>query len=104
MKDYLPDGAFTKKVFSFISDDRTPLEGISIGSKVSIRVRDKENKIVKIRFDVTRNTCLGKKTRWVYGRVLNSSDDEYYQIELKIHEGKPEMDTVEVFPQAPPIN
>ena len=94
--------AFAKEVYSFASNDRASLDKISIGSKASISVRNKNNEIITIPFSVTRDTYLGTKVRWVYGMVLNSRDGEYHQIEIKINKNKPEMDTVEVFLQAPP--
>lgn len=94
--------AFVKKVFSFTSNDRASLDKISIGSEVSISVRNKKNELVTITFSVTRDAHLGTKVRWVYGAVLNSPDGEYRQIEIKINKNEPEMDTIEVFLQAPP--
>ena len=70
--------AFVKEVFSFASNDRASLDKISIGSKVKIRVRNKNNEIITIPFSVTRDTHLGTKVRWVYGMVLDSPDGEYH--------------------------
>ena len=80
------------------------MDGISIGSKVSVCVRNIENEIVVISFNVIRDAHLGTKIRWVYGMVLNSLDGKYYQIEIKINKDEPEADTIEVFLQAPPSN
>ncbi len=91
-------------IFFFTGDDRPSLDGIEIGQEASIRVRNEENEIVTISFVVTRNTNLSPKTRWVYGKVLGLPEGEYHQIEIKLNKDEPEMDTVEVFPQAPPIS
>lgn len=94
--------AFEKKAFFFTDDDRASLSKIKIGSQASIRVKNEKDEMVVILFRVTRNAYLGKKTRWVYGQVLNSPDDGYHQVEIKLHKGRPDTDTVEVFLQAPP--
>lgn len=102
MKEYFPESAFKKKVFFFVDDDRTSLEDIRIDSEINIYVKNEQGEMINISFRVTRNAYLGKKTRWIYGMVLNTPDDEYHQIELKLHKGEPEIDTIEVFLQAPP--
>lgn len=102
MKECSPDDVFTKKVFYFTGKDRASLDEISVGSKAIVHVRNKKNEIVAISFNVTRDVHLGSKTRWVYGVVLNSPDGEYRQIEFKLNKDKPDMDTIEVFLQAPP--
>ena len=98
------DKTFTKRVFSFISEDRTSLDNVSIGSRVSVCVKNEEDKIVTISFNVTRDAHLGKGARWIYGEVLGSPVDGYHQIEIKLHKDNPNADTIEVFLQAPPIN
>ena len=103
MKGCFSDYDFRKKVFSFTSDDRTSLEKLIIGSKTCIRAKNREEKTVTIPFRVTRDAYLGTKTRWIYGTVLNAPDDEYHQIELKLHKNEPEKDIIEVFLQAPPV-
>ena len=100
MKGYISD---TKKVYSFIDDNRSSLKEIKVGSEASIRVRDAEEKVTTILFRVTRDAHLGQKSRWIYGEVIVPDGKYYYQIELRIHKDNPEIDTIEVFPQAPPI-
>lgn len=103
MKEHFSSDAFSKRVFSFIDDDRLSLKEIKVGSEVSIRVRDAEEKVTTISFRVTRDAHLGQKTRWIYGKVTNAPDGEYHQVELKVHKGEPKKDTIEMFLQAPPI-
>lgn len=91
-----------KKVFSFPSDNRTLLQGAKVDSEISIPVEDEQGKVFEIVFRVTRSVKLGKKAEWIYGKVLNAPSGAYYQIEIKLHEGRPDSDTVEVFLQAPP--
>ena len=102
MKKCFPEEFFYKK-FHFISDERTFSENIEIDSETGIRVRNEQDEVVTIPFHVTRDEQLSEKNRWIYGMVLNSPDDLYYQIEVKLHKCEPERDTVEVFLQAPPI-
>lgn len=94
------DGAF-KRVFSFLDDDRALLRDAKVGSRADITVCDEQGEPVEMQFFVTRNVRLGKKTQWIYGRVFNTPEGNYYQIELKLRE-HPLKDTVEVFLQAPP--
>ncbi len=96
------DNTLKKRVFSFMGNDRTELKKAKVGAKVSIIVRDEQGEAITIPFRVTRNAHLGKKSQWIYGKVLDAPDGEYHQIELKLHKEEPKTDTVEVFLQAPP--
>ena len=102
MKEYFSGDAFRKRVFSFASNNRGSLEAAELDAEISLRAKNEQGEEIEIPFRVTRNAHLGKKTRWIYGEVLAVPDDEYYQIEIKLHRGQPEMDTIEVFPHAPP--
>ena len=103
MKEHFnANGEALKMVFSFPSDDRTSLQETAIDSEISIPVEDKRGKVFEIMFCVTRSVNLGKKAKWIYGKVLNAPGGAYYQIEIKLHKGQPKSDTVEVFLQAPP--
>lgn len=104
MKGCSSEKTFTKRVFSFTSEDRTSLDNTSIGSWVSVCVKNEEGETVTVLFEVTRDVHLGKGARWIYGEVLGPPGDGYHQIEIKLHNQNPNADTVEVFLQAPPIN
>lgn len=95
---------FTKRVFSFTSDDRASLDNVSVGSLANVDAKNEEDEIVSISFKVTRDAYLGKGARWIYGEVLDSPAVGYHQIEIKLHKDNPNADTIEIFPQAPPIN
>ncbi len=94
---------FEKKVFFFTSDDRAQLDSIGIGERTSICARNENGEMVMISFVITRNACLGKTSRWIYGEVVNLSEGGYHQIELKLHKDDPSLDTIEMFLKAPPL-
>lgn len=96
------DAALKKRVYFFMGNDRSVLKGARVGSKSAVNVKDEQGEAITIAFRVTRNAHLGKKTQWIYGKVLDAPEGEYHQIELKLHKEDPKMDTVEVFLQAPP--
>ena len=106
MREYFfSEKTFEKKVvFFFMDDDRAPLDDVEVGSEVSLCAKDERGKKITIQFRITRNVHLGERVRWIYGMVLDDSDDEYYQIELRLHKDSPKMDTIQVFIQAPPIS
>ena len=87
-----------------MDDDRALLDNVEVGSEVSLYAKDERGKSIIIKFRITRNVHLGERVRWIYGMVLDDSDDEYYQIELRLHKDSPKMDTIQVFIQAPPIS
>lgn len=95
--------SFKKSSYFFIGESRLELSEIRIGSEVKLKVKDKRNRIIIIPFQVTRNACLGKNSRWVYGRILDAPEGEHYQIEIKLHKEDPAQDTIEVFPHAPQL-
>jgi hypothetical protein len=96
------DAALKKRVYFFMGNDRSILKGAKVGSKSAVNVKDEQGEAITIAFRVTRNAHLGKKTQWIYGKVLDAPEGEYHQIELKLHKEDPKMDTIEVFLQAPP--
>ena len=99
---FFDDETLKKRVYSFMGNDRTTLKRAKVGSNKEIIVKNEQGEAITIPFRVTRNAHLGKKTQWIYGKVLDAPDGEYHQIELKLHKEEPKNDTVEVFLQAPP--
>ena len=98
------DGSTDRKiVFHFIDHDRTTLREAEVDSVTSVIAKDDKGNPITIPFQVTRNTQLGSKSQWIYGKVLDVPDRFYYQIEMKLHIDNPETDTIEVFLKAPPI-
>ncbi len=94
---------FNKKCFSLIPGvDYKALDKSVLGDEVEIAVRDSLGNDVTIAFEVTRNVYLGDRQRWQYGKVL-ASDGIYRQIEIKRYKDEAHLDSVEVFPQAPPL-
>ena len=85
-----------------MSDEYTSLKDVKIDEEVRVHVKNKQGEATTISFRVTRNAHLNEKTVWIYGMVLNLFDDEYHQIELKLHKDEPERDTIEVFLRAKP--
>ena len=74
-----------------------------VGTLQVIQVLDSAGKETRISFRVTRNVRLGSSQHWVYGQVLEPAADCYRQVEIKLHMNHPEYDTVEIYPQAPPV-
>lgn len=102
MREYFNVKEALKRVFFFPDDDRTLLlQEAKIDSVINLPVKDKNGEVFEVPLRVTRNTHLGRKTRWIYGEVLNLPG-VYHQIEIKLHKGEPRCDTIEVFLQAPP--
>ena len=94
---------FKKKSFSFIPGvDYKALDETELGKEIEIAVKDDHGNEVAIAFEVTRNAYLGKRQHWLYGSV-RSTDGIYRQIEIRRHKNKPHLDSVDVFPQAPPL-
>ena len=93
-----------KMCFSLISNNAVSvLDEAELGKEVKIVVRDEHGSDVEIAFLVTRNVHLGERQHWLYGSVL-STDGIYRQIEIKRYRDNPDRNSVEVFPQAPPIH
>ena len=86
-----------------IEGARPDLLNMSVGTLQVIQVLDSAGKETRISFRVTRNVRLGSSQHWVYGQVLEPAGDFYRQVEIKIHMNHPEYDTVEIYPQAPPV-
>ena len=92
-----------KTDFYFTNNDRSLLEGIVCGDLLSLPLRDERGEAVTISFTVTRNAFLGSFCRRIYGKVLDQEDPLYRQIEIRLYQNDPTMDTVAVFPTAPPV-
>jgi len=86
-----------------IEGARPDLSNMPVGTQQAIQVVDSEGKETRILFRVTRNVRLGSSQHWVYGQVLEPAGDWYRQVEIKLHMNHPEYDTVEIYPQAPPV-
>lgn len=95
---------FGKKSFSLIPDFSYEVldDEYMLGKEIGISVRDSSGNDVAIAFRVIRDVHLGNRQRWLYGEVL-ADDGIYRQIEIKRYKGQSHLDSVEVFPQAPPI-
>lgn len=100
------DEALKKKVYFFNGNTREEFESVTIGSTVEVEVKDVQKKAVMVlKFRVTRDTHLGMRQRWVYGKLLNDPASEYYQeVQIRLHMDEPESDSIWVFPKAPPIS
>ena len=103
----MPRAAFSsdpkRNTFYFIDDDRSMFESIEFGMAMEITVKDQEGSIVTIPFRVIRNTFLGSYVRKIHGEVLETEDDLYRQIEIRLNFLDPSNDTIGVYLQAPPI-
>lgn len=97
------DDDMRKTTFYFTDADRSMFEDLQYGSILEIAVKDAKGDIVMIPFSVTRNAFLGSYSHWIYGQVLGTEDDIYREIQIRLRKGNPEYDTIDVFPQAPPI-
>lgn len=100
MTEYLGDDV-SRKVYSFVDDDRAMLRKAEIDSEVSMVIKDENGKPKEISFRVTRNARLGSSAQWVYGEMNNMPS--YHQIEFRLYKDDPGSDTAWVLPQAPPI-
>lgn len=96
------DEKLKRKRYSFIGNNREILRSAKVGNEVEIVAKNERGCNELILFRVTRNAHLGKRQKWVYGRVLNFPADEYYQIEIKMYDGEPSLDSIEIYIQAPP--
>lgn len=96
------DNDLKRKRYAFLDEDRSALGGADIGSERAIVVKNEQGDKVEITFRVTRNVHLGKRQHWLYGCILGSPVGEYRQIEIKMYDKEPHLDSVEVFLQAPP--
>lgn len=93
-----------KRCFSLSSDfgyERLDGEEV-LGKQMIIAAKDSSGSDVSIAFRVIRDVHLGNRQHWLYGEVL-ADDEVYRQIEIKLYKGEPHLNSVEVFPQAPPI-
>ncbi len=96
------DERLKRKCYSFIDDNREILKKAKVGSEVEIVAKNEQGCNELILFRVTRNAHLGKRQKWMYGRVLNFPAGEYYQVEIKMYAGEPSLDSIEIYIQAPP--
>ena len=96
------DKELKKKRYDFLDADRGALDGADIGSEKKIVVKNEQGDTTEITFRVTRNVHLGTRQHWLYGCILGSPLGEYRQIEIKMYDHEPHLDSIEVFLQAPP--
>lgn len=92
--------AFQEKFF-FLDADRKKFDNLKWNDEVEIVVRNEAGEVVSIKFLVRRNAYIGK-LHCVHG-VVASDDGEYRQIEIRLSEGRADLDTIMVYAQAPPI-
>ena len=97
------DDNLKKSTFYFLDDDRSMFENLEYGSTMELTIKDAKGNIVTIPFSVKRNSFLGSKNRRIYGQVLETEDDIYREIQIKLYKENPQWDTIDVFPQAPPL-
>ena len=97
------DEELKRKCYNFIDNEREALKKAAIGSKATILVKNDQNQDVKLTFRVTRNVELGTMQHWIYGQVLDWPSGFYHQVEIKMYKDRPHLDTIEVYPQAPPL-
>ncbi len=104
MVQFVFDEELKKTCYYFIDDDRSTFDGAEIGAKIAIVAKNENGDNVELAFLVTRNVYLGKSKRqhWLYGCLLETPNDWYYQIEIKLYKDEPHLDSIGVFPQAPP--
>ncbi len=92
-----------KEEYEFLNNARFKVQKLKLGSKEKITVKDKSGEEKEVEFYVIRDARLGKRQRWIYGKILSDEGkNEYFQIEIKLYEGEPDLDSIEVFKQAPP--
>ena len=96
------DSELKKKRYAFTDNDRSAFEDAEVGSEKKIVVEDEQGDNVEMTFRVTRNVHLGKRQHWLYGCLLGVPVGEYRQIEIKLYDREPHLDSIEVFLQAPP--
>ena len=92
-----------RETFFFPNGDRSMFTDIRCGQELELAVKDRADRLVSIRFCVTRDAHLGSFHRRIYGKVLGLPEDEYRQIEIHLRSNDPEQDTIGVCLQAPPI-
>lgn len=102
MAQFVFDDELKKKCYGFINDDRSTFDGAEIGAKITIVAKNENGDDVELTFRVIRNVYLGKRQHWLHGCLLETPNDWYYQIEIKLYKDEPRLDSIEVFPQAPP--
>ena len=96
---------FGKKCFSFIEGvNYDALDEAKLGKEIKIVVKDDHGSIVPLAFRVVRDVHLGVRQRWLYGKVLSTDDEVYRQVEIKLYKDESHLNSVEIFPQAPPIS
>lgn len=94
-----------KEVYSFVSrEDRAFLKGVSLYDIVKLTFKNEIGGEARIAFRVIRNAHLGRNVQWIYGEVQNATDGIYRQIEVRLYERHPEIDSIEMFDQAPPVS
>ena len=97
------DKDIKKSEYNFLNDSRFKVHKLKLGSREKIVVKDKQGNEREIEFYVIRDTRLGRRQRWIYGKMVSDEGkNEYFQVEIKLYEGEPHLDSVEIFKLAPP--
>ena len=103
MGNIIFDEEIKKSEFIFINNKRFKAHKLKLGSREKIVVKDKQGNEREIEFYVTRDARLGKRQRWIYGKMVSDEgENKYFQVEIKLYEGEPHLDSIEIFRQAPP--
>jgi hypothetical protein len=87
----------------FFPDDARPDPDAAIGSTLRLTALDESRRLGELVFRVTRNTFFPlSETRWIYGSIPYG-ERGVAQVEIRLHGRDPRLDTIEIFPYAPPI-
>jgi hypothetical protein len=97
-----PD-SLKKRDYFFINEERPDLSNFIVNTQHEMFVKDRDGEMMRLVFRVTRNAQLGPYQHWIYGQVLEPYSGYYEQVEFRFYKDHPEYDSIEIFPQAPPI-
>ena len=97
-----PD-SLKKRDYFFVNEERPDLSNFIVNTQHEMFVKDGNGEVMRLVFRVTRNAQLGSYQHWIYGQVLEPYSGYYEQVEFRFYKDHPEYDSIEIFPQAPPI-
>lgn len=97
-----PD-SLKKRDYFFVNEERPDLSNFIVNTQHKMFVKDRDGEMMRLVFRVTRNAQLGSYQHWIYGQVLEPYSGYYEQVEFRFYKDHPEYDSIEIFPQAPPI-
>jgi hypothetical protein len=107
MSDYsFWDDSFKKKVFRFSEKPQPEFHSqrLEIGSKQKICVTDSSGMERELVFTVQRDVLLGSGQRWIYGSIVkDTGENGHLRLEIKLYRNHPELNSIELFRQAPPL-